>query len=280
LGNGIEASGSHITVQGVSLLRIYNQGISAGKGSVVRAKGIRAADVGTAIAGKDMSAVDVQDVRISQAWVAGFAAYREKYRYGSTTLHASRTVFEDDSVPALVQGGNRATVNDSAVAARTLDTSELDRRQGALARIRAVNYCLGSLVRLIGYDVIVPELRPGDPLELVLYWQALAKLNRDYTVFVHVVNASGQIAAQWDAMPRGNAFPTTHWPIGTAIDDPHQVPLPPSLPVGEYRIVLGMYHVQTGERLPVVGSDGESIPDAAIVLKRSIKVGRDENNSF
>jgi hypothetical protein len=73
-------------------------------------------------------------------------------------------------------------------------------------------------------------------------------------------------------MPRYNTFPTTDWPLVERIDDVHIVPLPQDLPPGEYQIALGLYRVETGERLPATMRDGDPIPDAAVVLDQRVTV--------
>jgi hypothetical protein len=125
---------------------------------------------------------------------------------------------------------------------------------------------------MVGYDLPVEHATPGEALPLTLYWQASAKLGRDYTVFVHLLDATGEIAAQWDAMPRENTFVTTAWPVGEIVDDPHPVPLPEDMPPGAYRIALGVYDRSTGDRLPVYGADGEPVASDAVLLGQAVEV--------
>jgi hypothetical protein len=40
--------------------------------------------------------------------------------------------------------------------------------------------------------------------------------------------------------------------MGETIKDVHQLPLPADLPAGEYRLNIGLYLLETGERLFVV----------------------------
>jgi hypothetical protein len=125
----------------------------------------------------------------------------------------------------------------------------------------------------LDYALATPQVSPGDDLRLVLYWQAHARPERDYTVFVHVLDAAGELVAQRDNMPVDNTFPTTRWPVGPSIDDVHLVPLPPDMPAGEYRVMIGMYVWQTGERLPIHRPDGEEVPDGGLVLDHTLEVG-------
>jgi hypothetical protein len=176
-------------------------------------------------------------------------------------------------VPALVQEGSSAVIDRAAVAAQALSLHELYYWSNTLAGIHELNDRLGPEIRLLGYKLAQPEPGSGDPLTLTLYWQPLARLDRDYTIFVHILDPSGETATGWDNMPCQDACPTAQWPAGRLVEDAHLVPLPPGLPAGEYRVALGVYYLPTGERLPVYGPDGQEIPDGRIVLEEVIRLG-------
>jgi hypothetical protein len=273
LGNALDVRGSRVEVRDVSLLRVYDQGISAGGNSVVVLQGGHAKDVGLVVASSDMSHVSVQDVQIASAWTAGLAAYTGELGYGPASIQASGIVFEDeDAIQTMAQPGSSVRLDGVAADARELDIAGLRWRSAISTTIRPVSYKLGSAIRLVGYDLVTDELAPGDALQLVLYWRTVDKLDRDYTVFLHVWDAAGQTVAGWDTMPRENTFPTTQWPAGQVIDDAHVIPLPAGLSPGEYRLVLGLYYWPTGERLPAYGPEGDPLPNGTIVLERSFDV--------
>jgi hypothetical protein len=119
-----------------------------------------------------------------------------------------------------------------------------------------VNADLGGLVRLVGYQVdsLGPRAR-----QVTLFWTPLAPIPDDYTVFVHVRDAKGAKVAQRDAQPLDGNYPTHQWRAGETVIDPYRIDLPADLPPGEYRIVVGMYRLETLERLPVAGdTSGEN----------------------
>jgi 4-amino-4-deoxy-L-arabinose transferase-like glycosyltransferase len=128
---------------------------------------------------------------------------------------------------------------------------------------------LEGLVTLLGYDFsLAPEI-----LHLTLYWQCDAPLSTDYTTFVHVRDATGQvtgspgsIVAQMDRPPANGAYPTSLWDPGEVIRDSIQVPIPPQVPAGEYEIVVGMYNFRTGRRLTATAANGQLLPDGMITL--------------
>lgn len=91
---------------------------------------------------------------------------------------------------------------------------------------------------------------PGGVVTAEVRWQALQPLDRDYTVFFHVVGPDGTLWGQADTMPLDNRFPTSRWRPGQVVADRYQVLLKANAPVGEgYRYLLGLYLWQTGQRL-------------------------------
>jgi mannosyltransferase len=106
-------------------------------------------------------------------------------------------------------------------------------------------------LKLIGYDVPTTALSSGDPLPIMLYWQAIAEMKTDYTVFVQLLDDAGQVVAQVDSQPLAGAAPTTTWFPGEILTDPYTLTLPANLPPGGYRLIGGLYDAATGARLPV-----------------------------
>jgi hypothetical protein len=106
---------------------------------------------------------------------------------------------------------------------------------------------LGGKIKLIGYDL--DAIKPGAPISLTLYWQALASMNERYSVFVHVLDASGNLVAQRDSEPVSNTAPTTSWLRDEVIADLYQIVLPRDIAPGEYRLIVGMYQAANGKRL-------------------------------
>jgi hypothetical protein len=122
---------------------------------------------------------------------------------------------------------------------------------------------LGGVARLVGYDPPGPiEVEPGATLPLTLTWESLATTGADHTVFVHLVGVGNRPLAQVDGQPLGGAYPTSYWDAGERLADPHRLPIPAELPPGEYRLLAGMYLLSTGERLPLLGDDGQPVGDS------------------
>ncbi len=87
---------------------------------------------------------------------------------------------------------------------------------------------------------------------VALYWQSLAQTEKDYTVFVHVLDASGQIVAQRDAQPLDGRYPTSVWDPQDMLTERYELGIPVDAEA-PYSIEIGMYTFPTLERMPVNG---------------------------
>lgn len=136
-----------------------------------------------------------------------------------------------------------------------------------LTPAQTVEASFGDMVRLTGYTLEPTAsanganlLTPNQTLRLTLYWQATAPMPHDYTVFVHLrpTDGSGNLT-QADHRPLGVIYPTSLWPVGETIRETSELPLPDQIPAGEYELWVGLYQLETGERLPLHGdTSGEN----------------------
>jgi hypothetical protein len=120
----------------------------------------------------------------------------------------------------------------------------------------------GDAIELIGYDLPVGPWQPGDVVPLTLLWQGQGQVEEDYSVFVHLLDGSGQPLAQVDSAPVGGSRPTSGWREGETIVDRHGLLLPDDLPPGKYELHMGLYLPATGERLPVRDAKGNVLGDS------------------
>jgi hypothetical protein len=129
---------------------------------------------------------------------------------------------------------------------------------------------LGEKIEMVGYDLPEDSWIPGDILPLSLFWQRVAPVETDYSIFVHLLDASGRIIAQTDAVAVGGSRPTSSWREGEIIVDRHGLLLPAGMEAGEYRLWIGMYLPETGERLVVQGLNGEILGDAVDLARVTV----------
>jgi 4-amino-4-deoxy-L-arabinose transferase-like glycosyltransferase len=129
----------------------------------------------------------------------------------------------------------------------------------------------GDAIRLLGYSVDPETVSPGENLVLTLYWESLAPVEDDYTVFVHLLGehtpaTNGPVSAGDDGQPDGGHYPTSSWRPGQIILDVHAMTVPPETPTGEYPLEAGVYLLATMGRLPASDGGGARLPGDAVLL--------------
>jgi hypothetical protein len=118
-------------------------------------------------------------------------------------------------------------------------------RRSSLSRILNVDF--GGQVTLAGYRLDsdqaqdITTIRAGSVLSVSLLWQAAGAMTNGYTVYVHLLDASGRRWAQHDGVPFGGIYPTTRWDAGETVRDVHPLLLPAALPGGRYILHVGLY---------------------------------------
>ncbi len=114
--------------------------------------------------------------------------------------------------------------------------------------------CFGGEMCLLGYALPDFRFRAGDIVPVSLFWRARGEIAGRYKVTVQLLNSSGELVAQCDTEPRGGLSPTDQWREGFALTDRYGILLPSDLMPGRYALIVAVYHISTGARLPVSGS--------------------------
>ncbi len=132
----------------------------------------------------------------------------------------------------------------------------------------SVQIDFGQQLHLFGYDA--PTEITGSQLAVTLYWQAVEPDGQNYTIFMHLVDNQGNLVAQADGPPQNGRYPTALMEPGEQILDKHLFTLPEDIPGGAYQILMGVYHPETGTRLPAVNTNNERFPNDAVPLQKVI----------
>ena len=107
------------------------------------------------------------------------------------------------------------------------------------------------IATLTGYTLATHH----SPLTLTLLWQSTTETATSYRVFVHLVDANGNLIAQSDGEPANWTRPTPGWTPGEYITDPHTLTTPDPLPDGPLTLRIGLYDPATGTRLQTSSGD-------------------------
>jgi len=111
----------------------------------------------------------------------------------------------------------------------------------------------GDRLDLIGYHGFSDRLKPGSEWQFVSYWQVTGPGN-ELKVFVQLLDDGGDARTQYDGLD----VPVIGWREGDWLAQRHTLSLPGDLSPGRYWVQLGVYDVETGQRLPVL-VDGASV---------------------
>lgn len=120
-----------------------------------------------------------------------------------------------------------------------------------------------NAIHLTASVVLDAEPQPDDAARFALRWQTDILVHDSFKMFVHLVDTSGNVLAQHDAIPGGGTLPMTSWTPGEAIDDHFAILIPNDAPSGRYELRLGLYDPASGLRLRV--TNGEPGPDYAAI---------------
>jgi hypothetical protein len=175
-----------------------------------------------------------RDVPRVQAWMVQLNVYRSG-QDGWFPFSVDDQVIDDRAILAWVRVG----------AGEAVDVPSAARLEQAPV--------FGGAIALEGAQV--GRVEGADEVAVTLWWQALTPMEADYTVFVHLVDADGQLVGNGDAPPLLGGFPTGMWRPGDEVVDEHIIPLSSSQRSGEHTIRVGWYHPVTNARLPVNGRD-------------------------
>ncbi|MGQ9502457.1 MAG: ArnT family glycosyltransferase [Anaerolineae bacterium] len=179
----------------------------------------------------------------------------------------------DGQIPRDVSSGeHRLVVRMSDERGHALAEAELSRvhvaswirRFDLPAMQQSIRANFGNQLELLGYDLNLPDSQRTSP-EVVLYWRAISLMELSYTTFVHVLDHEGRVLAQVDHLPGDGAFPTTGWLIGEVITDRFVISVPLDQLTSAHHIEIGVYDLDTMERLPVLDRAG-SIRDTRVLL--------------
>lgn len=119
-----------------------------------------------------------------------------------------------------------------------------------------------GVAELVGYQTFFEP--PTESLTVVLYWRPVGTSTRPLKVFVHALGAWNAVTqttlrAQDDRYPQNGIISTTSWEQGVLYRDVYHIPLA-GVPHGVYRLDVGFYEPQTGERLALQENETGAFP--------------------
>jgi len=234
--------------------------------------------VGTIVDATEDQIVDLLNAASAQHTRLWYLAYP-----GVTEAAAAHTLPSDLASPLV-----------PAILRRQLDASATLLEQVELGNAAALLYILPqeprfavgdqtfSPVRYAGQLAVTgamlydPQPTADGPIRFYLRWAAESVPQGNYRVFVHLLEggAIGGGGGHLRKAGRGQelliderGWPTSYWePGGPTVGRDYSLGLPPGLPPGDYRLVIGVADADTEEWLPVVDAEGRIVGTTADLL--------------
>ncbi|HLF27860.1 MAG TPA: glycosyltransferase family 39 protein [Anaerolineae bacterium] len=128
----------------------------------------------------------------------------------------------------------------------------------------------GDRIKLIGANVDARAVKPGESIEIVLYWQAVAPIDRDYYTFVHLLDPNDIVVAQRLMFPGQGLWPTSQIKVGDIIPSRYVLQIPATAYTPDRLIwEIGLCEkCDSGEpRLPASGG-GDNVRFGSVALER------------
>lgn len=198
--------------------------------------------------------------------------WADRYALGvPTTAHAPRSALLEvglydletgERPPIAIEGNDGAAVVDNALRFQPVQVVP---REGAYPN--PLNVSFEDRIRLVGWEIDRLVARPGDTLNLVLYWECVREMDEDLTVFAQIVDDRDQKWAQRDAWPADVA--TSGWQAGDTFEDPYALTLNGDTPLGGKTLIVGVYRRDEGggiERLRLINEEGRMLLHTYLAL--------------
>lgn len=131
---------------------------------------------------------------------------------------------------------------------------------------RRAAYTFDGRLAFVG-SAVPARAKPGETVPVELRFQRLAPGGEAATLFSHLLDRQGKVAAQLDGQPRdaGRLYPTTLWSVGEVVPVAVRLALPPDLPAGAYQLEWGFYVPDSQKRLRVLDESGRAVPDDRVL---------------
>ena len=173
----------------------------------------------------------------------------------------------------------QAESDPAGVVERWLETNAFKASDRWYGNVRLAAYEFGSLeaemqpvsvnfagqLALVRAAVTPERAQAGDVIRIAGEWQALGPIKGPLRVFAQILDPANHIVGQFDGEPA--ATQAAIWRSGETRSGQFGVPVRGGTPPGSYRLVIGLYEPDTGERL-LVDPDSEAYLLRTIIIER------------
>ena len=111
----------------------------------------------------------------------------------------------------------------------------------------------------------------GQALVVIFTWRISAVIDKDYSIFAHLVDANDKIIAQQDTLLASAGDTVTHWHPMRSYVDAIVLPIEAGTTPGTYRLEIGLYDATTLERLLIEDRSGQPGRDTIVIEPIEVK---------
>jgi 4-amino-4-deoxy-L-arabinose transferase-like glycosyltransferase len=110
---------------------------------------------------------------------------------------------------------------------------------------------------LIGVSPAIVEARPGETVQITLYWRALSPVTPLVGAYLHSVESA---LVRRNSMPATGNLVSSEWQPGQTWAESYMVSIPADTPTQTtYTLVAGLFDLATKEALPATNVDGQPV---------------------
>jgi arylsulfatase A-like enzyme len=127
--------------------------------------------------------------------------------------------------------------------------------------LQATDVTGAGTVRVIGYDLAKPGYKPGDTLDLTLYFETVGETTSNFRLEAGVSSlATGAQppAVRQDKVPLDGLFPTSRWKKGEFVKETYAIKLPGGWPTGPAKLTFRLLD-DRHQPVTLVGAGGAPV---------------------
>lgn len=134
------------------------------------------------------------------------------------------------------------------------------------ADLRPVQARLGDGLDLLGYLPDPTPRRPGEAVQVTLFWRVAAPLPHDDTLALAVLGRNAEPLAVIDTWPGAGLRPMADLPVGAIFADRYAVPVPAQAHAPTVlRLLVGAWRADPANRLPLFTPDAQTPRDSVLL---------------
>ncbi|MBM4430516.1 MAG: hypothetical protein FJ026_09260, partial [Chloroflexi bacterium] len=121
-------------------------------------------------------------------------------------------------------------------------------------------------VELLGYGLTSSEVRPGDVLQVSLFWRALGLMEQDYILSLVLRDDAGKVWSEETLPLPDESYLTSQWRPGEVFRVACDIPIAAAIPTGRYWLVVNLLEVD-GKALR---QDAPAIAEVQVVARKHL----------